>query len=302
MPWAGSGAAYARYWAVRLEGGADAVEAMAAFLLEFGVGGVEWEDGAPPSPSFADFVPAQAAIPHVTAYFPDDDRWADRAGQIAERAAESGWHLEVRAVASEDWENAWKAYYVPISLSEGYGVVPAWFEESPYRVERTIWLDPGMAFGTGAHPTTRSCLSLLIEYGASRRRVLDLGSGSGILAIAAARLGARRIWAVEPDPVAVRALEANVRMNHVGARVRVVPGTFADLPPALRFDLVLMNLIRELIVPLWPNVAPRVEGSAVLSGLLDEAVEEVEAVVRATGFRVQEYRFREGWATLRVVR
>lgn len=302
MPWAGSGAAYARYWAVRLEGLPDAVEAMADFLLQFGVGGVEWEDGAPPTPSFADFVPAQEATPHVTAYFPDDERWAERSARIAERAVVSGWHLEVRAVASEDWENAWKAYYVPIPLAEGYGIVPAWFEESPYPADRTIWLDPGMAFGTGAHPTTRSCLSLLIEYGASRRCVLDLGAGSGILTIAAARLGARRIWAVDPDPVAIRALEANIRLNHVGARVEIVSGTFADLPSDLRFDLVLMNLIRELIVPLWPEVAPRIDGAAVLSGLLEEAVGEVEAVVRATGFRVQEYRFREGWATLRVVR
>lgn len=301
MPWADNEAS-GQYWAVRVSGAPEILESVATWLLEFGLGGVQWEDGLTVDTAFADigWVPQEA--PHVTAYFPDDERWPAYEKRVREYVQARNLTVEIDPLASSDWEEGWKAYYQPIALSRGYGIVPAWIEPSPFLAAKTIWLDPGMAFGTGTHATTRSCLDFMIEQGAAKRRVLDLGSGSGILALMAATLGAGHVDAVEPDPVAARALKRNIELNQYASRITVIPGIFQDLPNDAQYDVVLMNLIRELIVPLWPDVAQRVREYALLSGILEDSLSEIESVVRASGFQIAQYRLVEGWATLRVTR
>lgn len=300
MPWADSqGATPPKYWVVRIEVEPEQLEATAAWLLEFGVSGVQFEDGRAVTPCFGDdrWMPSEPA--HVTAYFADDEQWPSVAEAITQESQRQGFNLKIRSILSEDWQNAWKAYYQPIELRYGYGVVPAW-STSPFPPAKTIRLDPGMAFGTGTHATTKSCLDMLLEHGAFKPRVLDLGSGSGILALAAAKLGAGHVDAVEPDPVAVRALRHNIELNQLAARVQVIPGTLNDLPDGESYDMVLMNLIRDLIVELWPRVRPRVRGMAILSGILADACSDIEDVVRESGMQVLQYQFVRGWVTLRV--
>ena len=292
------------YWRVRIAVEPSEIEAVAAWLMEFGVGGVEFEDGEPPRMSrFTDIALATPAAPFVAGYFADDERWPDTASRIRQRAAAAGWAVVVERIPTQSWETAWKQYYGPVALPDGYGIVPTWHAGSPFAAEKTIWLDPGMAFGTGTHATTRSCLEILIAQGAAKPRVLDLGAGSGILSLAAAKLSAMTVDAVEPDPVAVRALTDNIRANGLERRIHVICGTFADLPVGPPYDLVLMNLTRELIREWWPSVQQRLTGWAVLSGLLEDAVPEMETMVRRHGgFQVVEYRIRQGWATLRIAR
>lgn len=300
MPWADShGATPPKYWAVRIEQEPEQLEATAAWLLDFGLSGVQFEDGRAVTPCFGDDQWMPSEPPHVTAYFADDERWPSVAAAIAQKSQRQGFTLKISSILSEDWQNGWKAYYQPIALRYGYGIVPAWLT-SPFAPAKTIRLDPGMAFGTGTHPTTKSCLDMLLEQGASKPRVLDLGSGSGILALAAAKLGAGQVDAVEPDPVAVRALRHNLELNQWAERVQVIPGTLDDLPDGEPYDMVLMNLIRDLIVELWPRVRPRVRGMAILSGILEDACSEIEDVVRESGMQVLQYQFVRGWVTLRV--
>ncbi len=301
MPWADSqGASPSEYWSVRIHAPESDLEALASWLIELGVNGVVWEDGKAVTSAFADGEWRPLEAPHVTAYFPDDASWIAIEPTLQAQVARHHWSLVLSSVASQDWESSWKAYYQPIALRAGYAVLPEWIQDPRFETTKALRLDPGMAFGTGTHATTRSCLDLLIEHGAAKARVLDLGSGSGILALMAAKLGALGVDAVEPDPVAVRALKHNIELNQMSSRIRVIAGTFDDLADDGPYQVILMNLIREIIVPLWPKVQPRLAGYALLSGILEDQMEEIEAVVRASGGEIVQYRLAEGWATLRV--
>lgn len=289
-----------RWWRVVLRGPAPAVEAMVELLYHAGAQGVEYEDGHPAVAPFTDEAVPPGA-PFAAAYFPAEDGFLTRLQTIREVAAREGWGVETESVPSQDWVDAVRREFHPLPIAQGYGVVPAWYDRSPFSPSRTIWIDPGLAFGTGHHPTTMMCLLALVREGARARRVLDLGSGSGILAILAARLGAREVDAVEPDPMAVRALTANIERNHLSDRIRVVAGQLDALPVDRRYEVVTANLMTDLILQLWPQLAARLEGEAgyaILSGIGEVRVGEVERAVEATGFRVLDYRLWQGWAAL----
>lgn len=300
MPWAANPGVYPDYWAVRVQAPMDRMDAVLAWFYDLGVTGVQWDDGNPATPAFTD-IALPAGEPFVQGFFPDDDSWPGLSARIDKDCKRRDWQYAVSRVATEDWANAYKKYYRPIALGEGYGVVPAWYEASPFAADKTVWMDPGMAFGTGSHATTRSCLDLMIQQGVRGQRVLDLGSGSGILAIMANKLGARSIDAVEPDPVAVSALTQNVGLNRADERVHIIAGTLDDIPAVEEYDVICMNLIADLILGLWPQVAARLKnprGYALLSGIVEERVRELEILVDGSGFSVSDYWYKDHWATL----
>lgn len=303
MRWGADVPTIDKYWAVTVSGADGALEPIFAWFYRHGVSGVQWEDGEPAWQAFTD-IPMAPGTPFVTAYFADTPQWPAKRLRLVEEARAQGWELQLKEVQSRDWEQAWKQYYRPIPLSNGYGIVPAWYTESPWRPERTIWLDPGMAFGTGDHPSTKMCLDWMVREKLGGRRVLDLGAGSGILAILAAKLGANPVVAVEPDPVALKSLGANLALNRVTHRVEVLAGTLESVPGNYHFDWVVGNLITDLIVPLWPQIAERLPlpgGGALLAGIVEDRVPEVEAAVATTpSFQVTDYWFEAGWATLLV--
>jgi ribosomal protein L11 methyltransferase len=243
----------------------------------------------------------------ITAHIPEDGA-AAAAVEATERAL---WHLQafglrpvgelrVRSVDETDWTEAWKAGYRPQRIGRVV-VLPSWLEEDIGPDEVVLRLDPGMAFGTGLHPTTRGCLTLLQAVGPMPPRVLDVGSGSGILALAAARLGADHVDCLDTDPVAVRATLANAATNGLADRVSATVGSLGQ--PGEPYPLVLANLIASVLVELAPALAAHTApgGSLLASGIIAGRAAEVAAALASAGFGERE-RLDDGeWVSLRMV-
>jgi ribosomal protein L11 methyltransferase len=186
--------------------------------------------------------------------------------------------LQVRTLRETDWANAWKEHFFVHRVGERTVIVPSWREAEyqPRANDVVLLLDPGMAFGTGLHPTTRLCLRAAEEVVSPGQRVLDVGAGSGILAIAAAKLGASYVEAVEIEPVAAQVCSENVARNGVAANVTVRQGTLSEAA-AEPFDLLLANITIRTLLELQAVLAQQLRpgGTAVLSGVLDERVDEL---------------------------
>jgi len=225
------------------------------------------------------------------------------------RALEEGlWHLgrihplgepEFRLLADADWANAWKAGYRPLRIGRRFLVIPAWLqaETQPAAGELPLILDPGMAFGTGLHPSTQLCLAALEELSPAGRRVLDAGCGSGILSIAACRLGAARVDAFDIDPLAVRATRENAALNGLAGGIRVEQSAGPDGGAFWRkaaggphtWDVVLVNILPHVILSLFAaglpaHLAPG--GRMVLAGIIQEREGDVRAGLEAAGLDV----------------
>lgn len=211
--------------------------------------------------------------------------------------------LQVRTLRESDWENAWKEHFFVHRVGERIVIVPSWRDYSPRAEDVVLLLDPGMAFGTGLHPTTRLCLRAVEELVRPGMRVLDVGAGSGILSIAAARLGAAHVEAVEIDPVAARVCRENVDRNQVSATVAVRTGTLGnETSPGA--DLVLANITIATLLELHPRLATHLVagGVAVLSGVLAERADELLAALSAAGWQHQRTDHEQDWVALHVRR
>jgi ribosomal protein L11 methyltransferase len=190
--------------------------------------------------------------------------------------------VEVRRIADEDWLEAWKASFTPIRIGR-FLVRPTW-SDAPPGDATVIELDPGMAFGTGLHPTTRQCLEALGARELEGRSVLDVGTGSGILAIAAAKRGARPVVGVDTDPLAVRAATENCARNEV--RVDVRQGSAGDVEG--RYDVVLANLVADVLIAAARDLHERVAtgGTLIAAGIIGEREQSVVDAFRGVGLAV----------------
>jgi ribosomal protein L11 methyltransferase len=214
--------------------------------------------------------------------------------------------LRTRVVQEVDWAEAWKAHFPVLRVGRRLVVRPTWLAFEPGSDDVVLDLDPGMAFGTGLHPTTRLCLAELERVADDGRvgeaRVLDVGCGSGILAIAAARLGATSVLGVDTDPIAVEATAANAATNGLGDRIAARDGSLpTDGGP---FDLVLANLIASVLVALAPLLAAelRAGGTLIASGIYVDREAEVRAAFEAAGLDVRERSAEGDWVALEAVR
>jgi ribosomal protein L11 methyltransferase len=207
---------------------------------------------------------------------------------------------EVSTLDEQDWVRATQAQFAPIRIGDRLWVVPSWCDAvDPHAVN--LILDPGLAFGTGSHPTTRLCLAWLESELPSGASVLDYGCGSGILAIAAAKLGAAEVFGTDIDPLAIGASRDNSSRNGVSATF-VTPDDLARCAPA-KFDLVIANILANPLLLLAPALAARVrpEGRIVLSGILEPQADTVCASY-ARWFTMTVWRSEEGWLALAGVR
>jgi ribosomal protein L11 methyltransferase len=218
-------------------------------------------------------------------------------------------HLGSASVAEEDWAEGWKAYFDVERYGERLVVVPSWrqFQASPK--DLVIDLDPGMAFGTGQHETTRMCLEALEQRVKPGDVVLDLGSGSGILSIAAAKLGAREVYALDVDVDCARITADNARRNHVERSVHARAGSLGDAwpfdeAPVNMFDLIVANIVAAPIIDLSRDIADalRPGGRLVTSGIIAERERDVTAALESTGLRVEAVRTDGEWRCLEGLR
>jgi ribosomal protein L11 methyltransferase len=306
----GGGPAPARWLELSVEVDVEAVEAVSEILGRVASGTAVQPTRLvrDPSDELAAYPDPQA--PYVVIAHVDAD--SDREGVI-ERTERALWHLQafglrpvgplhVREVDDADWADAWKAHYVPQRIGRLL-VVPSWLvdDQAMGSDELPIVLDPGMAFGTGLHPTTRACLLLLQDLAPMPPRVLDVGIGSGILALAALRLGAASVHGVDTDPLAVEAALANARRNGLGGRLTAECGTLPAVTPE-RFPLVVANLVASVLVDLAPRLVAHLApgGLMVVGGIIAPRADEVVGSMASAGLRITARRDDEDWVSLRL--
>jgi len=280
----------------------EAAEAVSEVFNRYGRG------GAVLSTDFDDdgrrLSPGSTAAVTVKTYLLLDEKGRETRRRIEEAL----WHLsqiyplpppEFRELTEDDWANAWKKHFHVLRVGQRIVIKPSWQEHQPRPDEVVIELDPGMAFGTGLHPTTRMCLRALEEHLKPGAKVLDLGTGSGILAIAAAKLGAGSVLALDNDPLAVRAAQANVQSNGVQDTVTVEPGSLDKATG--EFELVLVNILARVIIELADQgLVDRVRptGLMIAAGIIEEQEAEVTAALREHGLEIVERRQEKDWVTL----
>jgi ribosomal protein L11 methyltransferase len=233
---------------VKVDG--EAAEAVSEVFNRYGHGGAVIEEAI----SETDKAVGGTLIAKV--YLPSEDGQAVGQREIEEAL----WHLSqlypipvpcIRRLSEEDWAHAWKKHYQVLRVGQRIIVKPTWQTYTPRPDDAVVELDPGMAFGTGLHPSTRLCLIALEEHLTPGMGVLDVGTGSGILAIAAAKLGADPVLALDIDPIAVKTARINVIANQVEGFVSVEEGSWPTLEPQDQaFDIVVVNILAETIVKL----------------------------------------------------
>jgi ribosomal protein L11 methyltransferase len=288
---------------VKVDG--EAAEAVAEALRAFAHGGVSLEQAA------ADLSPG-AARPRledeitVSVYYPA----AEDSPARRRRLEEILWHMSqlypipapaFQVVQEEDWANAWKQHYAPLRIGRHLLICPAWEAVQPRPGDVLIKMDPGMAFGTGLHPTTRMCLEAIEARARPGMNVLDVGTGSGILAITAALLDAAPVLALDIDEVAVESARQNCALNGVSDSVAVRRGSLADLEPSRQWDLILANILAPIILDmLRAGMAGRLRpgGVIVVAGIIEDQAPEVEDALITHGLMLLERLQIKDWVAL----
>jgi ribosomal protein L11 methyltransferase len=286
-----------------------AEELIADVFYRFGVKGVVVDDPTMETPPGTDVILEDGVRPTVNAvsgYFPatafdqDQRRQFEGALKKLDGPLQMQHRVLYRSVDEEDWAESWKAFFWPQKVSAHIVVKPTWREYHPAADERVLEIDPGMAFGTGTHPTTALSMQLLETHLRPGDRLLDVGTGSGILMAAATLLGAGAVHGIDNDPVAVDVARRNLILNAVPAdRSRVWTGEGLS-GVTQRYDLVVANILAEVILGLLPDVpqvlAPR--GCFICSGILHSQQDAVAAKAAALGFQMTEALLREEWVAL----
>ena len=245
----------------------------------------------------------------IIGYLPDTDDSDFMISKIKVRLAglsEMAVQVDVlsEVVDEEDWAHAWKAYFNVTRITDNIVVKPEWKEYTPAPGEVIIHIDPGMAFGTGTHPTTSMCLVLLEAYVQPGKTLLDVGCGSGILMIGAAKLGAGNMTGIDLDPMAVDITRQNLKKNGIALDHVTLGAATLDQIPEILYDLICANIIAQVIVSIISDIAVRLapDGVAILSGIIEERVADVYAALDAENFECVRKLRQEEWVALVVCR
>lgn len=288
----------------------EAVEAVSNILMEYGATGVSIEDAK----DFEHITKGRygshgeiidpTTVPHLTsgaivsAYYPESNHIADKVAELSEKVT----HLrafglnpapaEVKSspVKNEDWQTSWEKYYHPFSVSRYLTVVPSWTDYQPKSsLEQIIRLDPGMAFGTGTHPTTQLSLQALEMTLRGGESMIDVGTGSGVLSIAAKLMGAGDVAAYDVDEIAVASAKKNMALNPVAKSISVAAN---DLLKGIhrQVDLVVANILAEIIVPLIPQAFENLKpgGHLLMSGIISDKYSLVADTLIRHHFQITE--------------
>ena len=287
----------------------DAEEAVSNLMIETGSQGVAISDSADyvgQEDRFGELYPEveQSEMIAITAYYPDtldiEEVKADLAARLADLTdfgLETGQvSLESQELAEEDWADNWKKYYEPARITHDLTIVPSWTDYEATPGEKIIKLDPGMAFGTGTHPTTKMSLFALGQILRGGETVIDVGTGSGVLSIASSLLGAKEIYAYDLDDVAVRVAQENIALNPGMDNIQVAAG---DLLRGvdLEADVIVANILADVLIHLTEDAYRLVkdQGYLILSGIISEKWDMVRASAEAAGFFLETHMIQGEW-------
>ena len=250
---------------------------------------------------------ADKTIASVSVYLPAERSVTECIAFLRERFADADLEdakLELVGVNEEDWANSWKAYYKPIKIGERLVIVPAWEKYTPAEGELIVRMDPGMAFGTGTHETTRLVIKLLEAYTKEGCRMLDVGTGSGILAICASKLGAGECRAYDIDPMAVRVANENIKDSGLTNITCEVSDLLRQVDKSCPYDLICANIVADIIIRMTPDVGELMHKDTVLlaSGIIMERSQDVVECFEKHGFRIVERLEENGWCGLAVMK
>ncbi|HER2255065.1 TPA: 50S ribosomal protein L11 methyltransferase [Streptococcus pyogenes] len=290
----------------------DAQEAVSYVLIETGSQGVAIADSADyigQKDRFGELYPdvKQSDMIAITAYYPSSTNLADVIATINEQLAElASFGLQVGQVtvdsqelAEEDWADNWKKYYEPARITHDLTIVPSWTAYDASAGEKVIKLDPGMAFGTGTHPTTKMSLFALEQILRGGETVIDVGTGSGVLSIASSLLGAKTIYAYDLDDVAVRVAQENIDLNQGTDNIHVAAG---DLLKGVsqEADVIVANILADILVLLTDDAYRLVkkEGYLILSGIISEKLDMVLEAAFSAGFFLETHMVQGEWNAL----
>jgi ribosomal protein L11 methyltransferase len=296
---------------VSLEVDGEIAEAVAEVLARFAPNGVVIESTTLQQIAYGRAAPM--GLLRVCAYLEMDDQLEEKRQQLEE----SLWYLGrirplpepvFKPLGDVNWAEAWKQHYKPVSIGKKLIIVPAWLE-SPDGARIPIHIDPGMAFGTGTHPTTQLCLELLESYTLKGKSVLDIGCGSGILSIAALKLGAARAFGVDVESEAIPAAKENAAINGVADQFEIAHGSVDEIESGIfeiqQAPLVMANILAPILMRLLDAgmrdlIAP--SGVLILSGILEEQIDEMIVKIKAHNLHLIEKRQIEDWVALVVSR
>ncbi|NLB88596.1 MAG: 50S ribosomal protein L11 methyltransferase [Syntrophomonadaceae bacterium] len=278
------------------------VEAIAGIFHKLGSGGVVIEDPQAarkyinkgvynPELASPDFLEHEFVV--VKAYFPEDKDIIDEIYASIEKVKEN---FNVRCkvfigeVKDEDWEESWKKYYHTFKVGERIVIKPSWEDYTAKPNEIVVEIDPGMAFGTGIHASTRFCLKFIDEYIKGGELIVDAGCGSGILSIAAVKLGAKQVWGMDIDDVAVKVAIENVRLNGLEDKIIIKAGDIVEEIKEYKPDIVLANITAEVVTLLIPEVSKVLPTGGYLfgSGIVDSRWPGVKKQLEDYGFIIEK--------------
>lgn len=243
----------------------------------------------------------------IKAYFPESEDLVDKIELIRdniERNIHSQFdkplgQVTITEVYEKDWAESWKKYYKPTKIGERIIIKPTWEEYQKENEELIIELDPGMAFGTGTHETTIMCIEILEKYVEEGHIVYDIGTGSGILSIASAKLGAKQVIGVDLDELSVKISKENTKLNEVDHIVEIKAGNLLDAVEG-KADIIVSNIIAEVIVELIESLYKHIKESGIFiaSGIITEKVDMVIKALEENNYRIIEIKIMGDWATI----
>ena len=287
----------------------EAEEAVSNILIDLGSQGVAIDDSADylgQVDQYGELFPEveQSERVRITGYYPDSVDIEDIAAQANERLAElDGFGLETgdieltrQELAEEDWADNWKKYFEPARITHDLTIVPSWTDYEVTTGEKIIKLDPGMAFGTGTHPTTKMSLFALEQVLRGGETVLDVGTGSGVLSIASSLLGAKDIYAYDLDDVAVRVAQENIALNAGTENIHVAAGDLLK-DVAIEADVIVANILADILVNLTDDAYRLLkdEGYLIMSGIISEKWNLVRESAEAAGFFLETHMIQGEW-------
>jgi len=284
-----------------------AADLISDIFNEFGIQGVVIEDPeADPVEGWGDGAVEKPADNSVTGYFPSNSSLSDKCLALEEKLKDLesrtgiSWHITYGEIDEKDWAESWKAFFWPVKIGEKIVVKPTWREYTPEKDDIILEIDPGMAFGTGAHPTSALCMGMIEKYLKPGNSFLDIGTGSGILMIAAAKLGAVRLLGTDSDEVAAGIAKENLLLNKIDVNsfdvkiISLVEGING------RFDVVAANILSEVILNLLENVSKNITKNGILicSGITEKNISRVEEKMISKGFEIIDAQTSDGWVCI----